>query len=104
MASSRAFRRLLTIAVLLSLCSALFISINTRTEAATNLLNIPASKVSPDLRQLIASGNGDRRVKLIVQTNPTTPAGQVSNSLNTAGGVLAGVLSNLNVQVVDIPA
>jgi len=46
-----------TFAVLLCLCSALFISTNTKTKAADNLLNLPTSKVSPDLRALIASGN-----------------------------------------------
>ena len=52
MARPQTLKRLVIFAVLLSLCSALFISTNTKTKAAGTLL--PTSKVSPDLRKLIA--------------------------------------------------
>lgn len=101
MAYPQAWKRLMTIAVLLSLCSALFISTNTKTQAAGTLQS--TSKVSPDLRKLIASGNGDRRVKLIVQTKPAASPGLLGSLLNTVGGVLVGMLSNLNIQLIETP-
>src|SRR5262245_55216246 len=104
MARPQALKRLTTFAVLLSLCSALFVFTNTKTKAAENLLNLPTSKISPDLRELIASGNGNRRVKLVVQTKPSAPAGLLGSLLNTVGGVLTGVLSNLNIRLVDTTA
>ena len=102
--SQTTWKRLVTIAVLLSLCAALFVSTNSKTEAAGNLLNVPTSKISPDLRQLVLSGNGDRRVKVIVQTKPTASSGLLGSLLDTVGGVLVGVLSNLNIRIVDTAA
>ncbi|HEU4433784.1 MAG TPA: S8 family serine peptidase, partial [Pyrinomonadaceae bacterium] len=100
----KAWKSLVTFAVLLSLCSAMLLSTNSKAEAAGNLLNIPTSKISPDLRQLLLSGNSDRRVKVIVQTKPAAPAGLLSGLLSTVGGVLVGVLSNLNIRIVDTVA
>src|SRR5688572_1088833 len=101
MSRPQAFKRLVTVAVLLSLCSALLISTNPKTEAAGNLLNLPTSKISPDLRKLMLSGNGDLRVKVIVQTKPTASAGLLGGLLDTVGGLLIDVLSNLNIRIVD---
>src|SRR5689334_20600371 len=103
-AKKQTLKRLVTVAVLLSLCSAMLLSTNSKAEAAGNLLNIPTSKISPDLRQLLLSGNSDRRVKVIVQTKPAAPGGLLGGLLNTVGGVLVSVLSNLNIRIVDTVA
>jgi len=103
-AKKQTLKRLVTVAVLLSLCSAMLISTNSRAEAAGNLLNLPTSKISPDLRQLLLSGNSNARVKVIVQTKPAAPAGLLGGLLNTVGGVLVSVLSNLNIRIVDTVA
>jgi serine protease AprX len=97
-------KRFVTAAVLVSLCSALFISTNTRARAASQPPTTSTSKLSPDLRQLILSGNGDARVKLIVQSKPSSSTGLIEGLLNTVGGLLVGVLSNLNIQIVDVEA
>ena len=61
-------KRLVAAAVLFSLCSALFITTNTSARAAGNTLpSATSSKISPDLQKLILSGDGDTRVKVIVQ-------------------------------------
>ena len=100
----KTWQRLVTVAVLLSLCAAFFVSSNRTTEAAGNLLNVPTSKISPDLRQLLLSGNGDRRVKVIVQTKPSASPGLLGSLLNTVGGILVDVLSNLNIRIIDVTA
>ena len=47
-------KRLLTATVIMSLCSALFISTNTGARAANNPVpSLASTKISPDLRQLI---------------------------------------------------
>jgi subtilisin family serine protease len=66
----------------------------------SSLANI---KISPDLRQLILSGNGDARVKVIVQTKSASPS-LLGGLLDTVGGLLVGVLSNLNIRIVDVEA
>ena len=104
MSRPHVLNRLVTGAVLLSLCSALCVSTNTRARAANNTLSSLAStKISPDLRQLILSGNGDARVKVIVQTKSASPS-LLGGLLDTVGGLLVGVLSNLNIRIVDVEA
>ena len=98
MSRPQAWKRLVTLAVLLSLCSALLISTNTKAEAS-GPLTVSSSKISPDLRRLIASGNGDQHVKAIVQTKPAASPGLVGGLLNSVGGLLVGVLSNLNIRM-----
>jgi subtilisin family serine protease len=66
----------------------------------SSLANI---KISPDLRQLILSGNGDARVKVIVQTKSASPS-LLGGLLDNVGGLLVGVLSNLNIRIVDVEA
>ncbi|HZN01613.1 MAG TPA: S8 family serine peptidase, partial [Pyrinomonadaceae bacterium] len=100
MSRPHVLKRLVTAAVLASLCSALCISTNTRTRAATPTLS--TTRISPDLRQLILSGNGDARVKVIVQSKPASSSGLLGGLLDTVGGLLVGVLSNLNIRIVDV--
>src|SRR6185503_14737296 len=98
------WKRLVTAAVLVSICSALCISTNTGARAANKpLSSLANTKISPDLRQLILSGNGDARVKVIVQSKSSSP-GLLGGLLNTVGGLLVGVLSNLNIRIVDVEA
>src|ERR1041385_8455268 len=97
-------KRFVTAALLVSLCSALFISTNTRVRAANApLASTTNAKLSPDLQRLILSGNGDTRVKVIVQSKTTSP-GLLGGLLNTVGGLLVSVLSNLNIRIVDVQA
>ena len=105
MSRPHALKRLVTAAVLVSLCSALFISTNTRARAANNTLTSTTStKISPDLQQLILSGNGDARVKVIVQSKPQLRPSLLGGLLNTVGGLLVSVLSNLNIRIVEVEA
>ena len=105
MSRPQVLKRLVAAAVLVSLCSALCLSNNTRVRAANNHLSTTsASKISPDLRKLILSGNGNARVKVIVQSKPSTSPGLLGGLLNTVGGLLVGVLSNLNIRIVDVEA
>ena len=83
MSRPQAFKRLVTLAVLLSLCSALLISgpgVQAAGHAAqsTSIVN----KISPDLRQLILSGQGDKRVKVIVQQAQETSSTGLLGLLN----------------------
>src|SRR6185369_15352827 len=96
-------KRFVTAAVLVSLCSALFISTNTRARAANSTLTSTA-KISPDLQRLILSGNGDARVKVIVQSKTSTSPSLLGGLLNTVGGLLVSVLSNLNIRIVEVQA
>jgi hypothetical protein len=97
-------KRLVTLAVLFSLCSALYVSTNTKVEAAnTPAASLSSSKISPDLRQLLLSGQGDKRVKVIVRSVPSaTNGGLLGGLLNTVGGLLVNVLSALNIRIVDV--
>ncbi len=105
MSRPQVFKRLVTTAVLCSMFSALVISTNTRARAAnTPAPTLASSKISPDLQKLILSGNGDARVKVIVQSTSSASAGLLAGLLNTVGGLLVGVLSNLNIRIVDVPA
>src|SRR6185503_16191765 len=104
MSRPQTWKRLVTVAVLLSLVSALIISTHTKAEAAATQANLATSKISPDLRELLLSGNSNSRVKLIVQTKPAAPAVLLGGLLNTVGGVLVGLLSNLNIRIIDTVA
>src|SRR5437868_847096 len=108
MSRPQVYKRLVTMAVLLSLCSPLFIN-NTRARAANQpLSNLSTTKISPDLQQLIMSGNGGTRVRVIVQKKPSSSGGLlgglIGGLLNTVGGLLVSVLSNLNLLIVDVQA
>ena len=96
-------KRFVTAAVLISLCSALFTLTNTRARAANNTLTSNA-KISPDLQRLILSGNGDARVQVIVQSKTSASPGLLGGLLNTVGGLLVSVLSNLNIRIVEVQA
>ena len=98
MSRPQVLKRLVAAAVLLSLCSALLISPQTKARAA----NVATSKISPDLRQLILSGNGDARVKVIVQSTSSSSPSLLGGLLNTVGGLLVNVLANLNIRIVDV--
>src|ERR1700741_3069650 len=104
MSRPHALKRFVAATVLLSLCSALFLSNNTTKARAANISTLSATKISPDLRQLIMSGNGGSRVKVIVQSKPSSPTGLLGGLLNTVGGLLVGVLANLNIRIVDVQA
>ena len=105
MSRPQVFKRAVTVAVLLSICSALCISSSTPARAANqNTQTLSTSKISPDLRQLILSGNGDQRVKVIVQAKPAASLGLIGGLLNTVGGLLVGILANLNIRIVDVEA
>src|SRR5687768_14072281 len=105
MSRPHVLKRLVSAAVLLSICSALCISTSTRARAANNPLpSLASTKISPDLRQLILSGNGAARVKVIVQSKTTSSPGLLGGLLETVGGLLVGVLANLNIRIVDIEA
>src|SRR6185436_19230034 len=103
MSRPHALKRLVAAAVLVSLCSALCLTNNTRVRAANNPLPTTSNtKISPDLQQLILSGNGGARVKVIVQSIPSSSPGLLGGLLNTVGGLLVSVLSNLNIRIVDV--
>src|SRR6476469_3539981 len=107
MSRPQVLKRLVTVAVLVSLCSALFVSTNSPVRAATNApaTNLSSGKISPDLQQLLLSGQGDKRVKVIVQSVPSaTSGGLIGGLLNTVGGLLVTVLSALNIRIVDVAA
>jgi len=99
-------KRLTSLAVVFSLCMALVVSTNTKVRATSSdsLLNLPTSKISPDLRKLIDSGGGNSRVRVIVQSTPVTSGGLIGSLLNLVGGIVVATLSNLNIKLVDIQA
>src|SRR5690349_5256410 len=103
MSRPHVLKRLVTLAVLFSLCSALFITTNTRARANNNLPTLTNSKISPDLQNLILSGNGSTRVKVIVQSTSTS-TNLLGSLLNTVGGLLVTVLSSLNIRILDVEA
>src|SRR6185503_15402324 len=105
MSRPQVLKRLVAAAVLVSLCSALCLTNNTRARAATNQPQIAsATKISPDLQKLILSGNGNARVKVIVQSKPSSSPGLLGGLLDTVGGILVGLLSNLNIRIVEVTA
>ena len=87
MTRPQVLKRFVTVAVLASLCSALVISTNTRARAANTNVST-SSKISPDLRLLILSGNGDTRVKVIVQAKPSSSPSLLGGLLDAVGGLL----------------
>ena len=95
-------KKLLTLTVLFSLCAALVVGIDKPVKADITPV-LPLSKLSPDLKQLIASGNGGSRVRLIVQTAPSQ-LGLIGGLLQLVGGTLKALLSNLNISIVDTNA
>src|SRR5260370_36909113 len=99
-------KRLTTLAVVFSLCMGLVVSTNTKVRATSSdsLLNLPTSKISPDLRKLIESGGGNSRVRVIVQSTPVTSGGLIGSLLNFLDGIVDAPLSNLNIKLVDIQA
>ena len=100
------FTRLTTFALLISLGFALLVFDQRPAKAATATTTVTAGKVSPDLRQLIDSGNGDQNVKVIVQHNSSglLSGGLIGSLLQTVGGVLDGLLLALNISLVRIQA
>src|SRR5215510_8980099 len=104
MSRPHVLKRLVTAAVLFSLCSALFISTNTRARASNTLPSVTNNtKISPDLQKLILSGNGNANVRVIVQSTSPSPS-LLGGLLNTVGGLLVSVLSSLNIRIVDVQA
>src|ERR1044072_7871603 len=106
MSRPQVLKRLVTLAVLLSLCSALTVSTNTKVQAATGATttNLASTKISPDLQELILSGQGDQRGKVIVQSVPGTSSSLLGGLLNIVGGLVVSVLSALNMRIVDVTA
>ena len=105
MSRPQALKRVVTAVVLVSICSAVFLSTSTRARAAhTPPPNLLLNKLSPDLQKLILSGQGDAPVRVIVQSKPTSSSGLLGGLLNTVSGVLVGLLSNLNIRIVDVTA
>jgi hypothetical protein len=97
-------KRLVTVAVLMSLCSALLVLSNTPARAAKSKTpQLVAGKISHDLQRLILSGNGDERVKVIVQSKSSS-TGLLGGLLDTVEGLLVNVLSNLNIRIVEVQA
>src|ERR1041385_248788 len=104
MSRPHVLKRLVATAVLVSLCSALCLTNITRARAASSAVPTTlATKISPDLRKLIESGNGSSHVKVIVQSKTSSPS-LLGGLLNTVGGLLVTVLSNLNIRIVDVQA
>src|SRR6266508_1937071 len=107
MTAPKVLKRLTALLLLVSLCSALLMSDNTKVQAATATTTI--QKLSPELRQLIQSGQGSTRVKVIVQStsSPTLTSdgllgGLFGGLVQTVGGVVQGVLSALNIMLLDV--
>jgi hypothetical protein len=109
MTAPKVLKRLTALVLLVSLCSALLMFDNTKAQAAT--ATTTNQKLSPELRQLIQSGQGSTRVKVIVQStsSPTLTSGGLLGGLlgglvQTVGGVVQGVLSALNITLLDVRA
>src|SRR5205814_3501866 len=88
------FRRFIALALLMSLGSA-FLLFNQSTAPAVraSTMTDTANKVSPDLRQLIQSGNGSSQVRVIVQYN---------GSATSSSGGLLGLVGSLLQTVVGV--
>jgi serine protease AprX len=114
MNAPKVFKRLTALMLLVSLCSALLLIDNTKAQASgrnTATTTTPVEKLSPELRQLIQSGQGSARVKVIVQSaaSPSLTSGGLLGGLlgglvQTVGGVVQGVLSALNITLLDVRA
>ena len=98
MNAPRILKRMTALALLVSLCSALLFFDHSKAQAST------FDKVSPELRQLIQSGQGSTRVKVIVQSSGGLLGGVLDGLVQLVGGVVQGVLSTLNITLVDIQA
>jgi predicted CDP-diglyceride synthetase/phosphatidate cytidylyltransferase len=85
MNAPKVLKRLTALVLLVSLCSALLLLDNTKAQAATATTTV--DKIAPELRQLIQSGQGSTRVKVIVQST--------SSPSLTSGGLLGGLLGGL---------
>src|SRR5688500_7478989 len=112
MTSPRLIKKFITIAILVSLSCTLLVTCPNRTHAASSAAST-TEKISPDLLQLIQSGNGETRVRMIVQTTPTSSSGLlggllgsglIGSLLQTVNGVLVATLSNLNLSIIDVKA
>src|SRR6185295_12605806 len=101
MCRPQSLKRIVTAVVLFSLCTTFVISSDIRVRAGQTLLGAQTLKISPDLQQLIQSGNGNKQVKLIVQSKST---GLLGSLLQTIGGTLNAVLSNLNISIINVTA
>jgi len=109
MNAPKVFKRLTALVLLVSLCSALLLLDNTKAQAATATTTV--DKLSPELRQLIQSGQGSSRVKVIVQStsSPSLTSGGLLGGLlgglvQTVGGLVQGVLLALNITLLDVRA
>src|SRR5678815_4992379 len=100
MSRPHALKRFVTIAVLLSLCTAMFVSTSTR---AANTAN---TKISPDLQRLILSGNSDARVTDSTLEAAVSSSGHVTNTTGAqpvrAQKALLGLNSTLDCSGVTI--
>src|SRR5437773_873097 len=106
MNAPRFFKLLTALVILVSLCSALLFLNNTKANAASTTTD----KVSPELRTLIQSGQGSTRVNLIVQSTSSSPTsggplgGSLGGLVQTVGGVVKGLLTALNISLLEAPA
>jgi subtilisin family serine protease len=94
-------RRLTTLAVLLSLCTTFVIT--NRVSAASAPATSTENKISPDLRHIIQS-NGGAKVRVIVQATSSNSTGLLGGLLQTVGGLVVGLLPNLDIRIADIQA
>src|SRR6266550_1523030 len=104
------FRRFIALALTIALGSAfLLFNQSTARVVSANTTMDTANKVSPDLRQLIQSGNGTTQVKVIVQYNSSSTSsggllGLVGSLLQTVVGVVEVLLTSLNIAIVKVQA
>jgi subtilisin family serine protease len=101
MRSPQSLKKMITAVVLFSLCTAFVVTSDIRVRANQTLLSAQTLKLSPDLQRLIESGNGNKQVKVIVQSKST---GLLGSLLQTVGGTLNSILSNLNISIVNVTA
>src|ERR1051325_3385845 len=90
------YKRLIAFTLLIALSPALVLNDDAHAATANS-----SDKVSPVLRQLIQSGQGASRVRLIVQSNSASSLGLVGSLVQTVNGVLVSTLSALNLSIVD---
>ncbi len=98
---SQTFRRLIAIALLTSvLVTPLIVQPPTARATSSNLI----TKVSPELRQLIESGQGAKNVTMIVQSTSLSSGGLLDSLLGLVGGLVVKTLANLNIRILEAPA
>jgi serine protease AprX len=101
MGRSQTFRRLMAIALLTSvLVTPLVVQPPTARATSRNVI----AKVSPDLRQLIESGQGATNVKMIVQSTSLASDSLLDSLLALVSGVVVKTLANLNIRILEAPA